>query len=338
MTNGFEHKLYESLVTNGEVYISQSKLENDTDVKQTGESLALSYQKENPFGKLFSSYSINMNQFDQTGGAGTGHGITNEPHIATELFPVQLDQTNIDTSTIKVKNSGGLFFQEGEDYTISVIGNRTYLNIITVGGVNPPNFTEGEQFFVDYNYTTSGDQTQDTLTQRFTIRQRFENGISAYYMHDRQDQTISPSDPNDEPDSFRTNTFGVDYTHKGLFLLAEYAKQESATLPWDSKRLEGRYSWSLNPQTTASVFASEQWLSFGGVAPRDTTLFRSGVEVFSRLIEKYSFSTRVNYRNETDSQFGPTQGWQANTELQYNYRRMNVTTGVEYSFLNRNDG
>ncbi len=155
-------------------------------------------------------------------------------------------------------------------------------------------------------------------------------------MYDKQDQTVSPSNTNNEPASFLTNTFGVDYTYKGLFLLAEYAKQESATLPWDSKRLEGRYSWAISNQTTASVFASDQWLSFGGVDPRDTTLFRSGVEVFSRLMEKYSFSTRVNYRDEKDSQFGPTQGWQARSELQYNYRRMNVTTGVEYSLLNRN--
>jgi hypothetical protein len=184
-TNGFEHKLYESLVTNGEVFISQSKPESNTDVKQNGESLAFSYQKENPFGKLLSSYSININHLEESGGAGASHGVTNEIHTATELFPVQLNQTNIDTSTIKVKNSGGLFFQEGEDYTVSVIGSRTYLNIITVGGVNPPNFTEGEQFFVDYSYTTSDNQTQDTLTQRFIIRQRFENGVSAYYMHNQ---------------------------------------------------------------------------------------------------------------------------------------------------------
>jgi len=336
LTNGFEHQLYESLITTGQAYISQSKLENNTDIKQTGESLAFAYQKENPLGKLFSVYSISMNQFDQTGGGGTGV-VLNESHIANDVFPVQLNQTNIDISTIEVKNSIGLLFQEGEDYTISVIGNRTFLNIITVGGVTPPNFTNGEQFFVDYNYTLSGDQSQDTVNQRFTIRQRFENGISVYYMHDRQDQTVSPSDANDEPDSFRTNTFGIDYTKKGLFLLAEYAKHDSATLPWDSKRVEGRYGWSISPQTTASVFASDQWLSFGGVDPYDTTLFLSGAEVFSRLMEKYSLSTRLNYRDETNSKSGPTTGWQLRSELQYNYRRLIVTTGVEYSLLSRSD-
>jgi hypothetical protein len=334
LTNGFEHQLYESLTTIGETYISQSKLESNTDVKQTGESLAFAYQKENPFGKLFGTYSINMNQFDQTGGGGTSV-VLNESHTATESFPVQLNQTNIETSTIIVKNSAGLVFQEGEDYTISVIGNRTYLNIITVGGVTPPNFINGEQFFVDYNYTLAGDTTTDTINQRFTLRQRFLNGISPYYMFDWQDQTVSPSEPNDFPDTFTTNTFGIDYTNKGLFLLAEYAKQESETLPWDSKRLEARYGWSLNARTMASVFASDQWLSFGGIDPYDTTLFLSGAEVFSRLMEKYSFSSRLNYRDQTNTQSGPTKGWQSRSELQYNYRRMTVTTGVEYSILDQ---
>ena len=41
------------------------------------------------------------------------------------------------------------------------------------------------------------------------------------------------------------------------------------------------------------------------------------------------------YRNEDDTRFGLTEGIQLNSELQYNFRQMNVVTGVEFNLLNR---
>jgi probable HAF family extracellular repeat protein len=80
--------------------------------------------------------------------------VLNERHIAAEMIPVELERVNIDPASILVKDSNGLFFQEGEDYRIRESGGRVLLEIITVGSVDPPHFTEGHEFFVDYAYFT----------------------------------------------------------------------------------------------------------------------------------------------------------------------------------------
>jgi len=335
-STGFVHELYESLTTTGELFGSKTSFNDNGEATQKGGSLGFNYRKKNLWGTFLASYSAVLTQFDQSTEIGSGF-ILNESHTATELFPVELNRTNIDISTIRVKDSGGLLFQEGEDYTISVINGRTFLRIITVGGLTPPNFIENQRFFVDYSFSTTSELQEETLSQSLSLRQRFNNGLSVYFRHQQQDQTVSSTDNTALPDNFQTNTFGTDYSRKGLFLLAEYSKQDSSTIPWDSKRVEGRYSWPISTQTTGVVFASEQWLSMAGLAPRDTTLFRTGAEVISRLMDKYSLASRINYRDETDTVSGPTQGIQFISELRYNYRQISATTGFEYDLLDRND-
>ena len=83
------------------------------------------------------------------------HIVVDEGHIATAFAPVELDHSNIDMSTIVVKDSTGLLlFNEGDDYSIIEIDGRTYLEIFIPpqGDSQVPNFTEGQESFVDYNY------------------------------------------------------------------------------------------------------------------------------------------------------------------------------------------
>jgi len=80
-----------------------------------------------------------------------------------------------------------------------------------------------------------------------------------------------------------------------------------------------------------------QWLDFGQPDARDVTLFKTGAEMFSRLSERYDISARVDYRDEDDTVFGTTRGFQMNSELRYNYRQLNVVAGVEYNTLSRRD-
>jgi hypothetical protein len=196
---GFEHKLYESLVTTANVFTSETDLDTQGDLTQHGGTMALNYRKNNPWGILLSTYTAGLTQSEQSGGAGTGV-VINESHTATELVPVELDRVNIDTSTIRVKDGAGLLFQEGEDYTITENNGRVWLNIITVGGAIPPNFTEGQEFFVDYNFFIEPERQEDTLRQNLTVRERFENGFSVYYAHRRQDEDVSSTVTEITPD------------------------------------------------------------------------------------------------------------------------------------------
>lgn len=331
---GFEHKLYESLVTTANVFTSETDLDTQGDLTQHGGTMALNYRKNNPWGILLSTYTAGLTQSEQSGGAGTGV-VINESHTATELVPVELDRVNIDTSTIRVKDGAGLLFQEGEDYTITENNGRVWLNIITVGGAIPPNFTEGQEFFVDYNFFIEPERQEDTLRQNLTVRERFENGFSVYYAHRRQDEDVSSTVTEITPDEYTVNTVGADYSNKGLFLQAEYSQEDSTQVPSTGKKVQGRYGWPINRDTSASVRALNHWLEFGQPDERDVVLFKTGAEIFSRLTDTYGVSARADYRDEDDTRFGTTRGFQFTSELQYNLRQLSVVTGVEFNTLNR---
>jgi hypothetical protein len=331
---GFEHKLYQSLLTKGNVFVSTTDLDAQGNLDQYGGSLAFNYRKSNPWGFLVGTYTTSLTRSEQSGGSGTGV-VINESHNATEIIPIELDRPNIDISSLRVKTSTGLLFQEGEDYTITQNNGRVWLNIITVGAAIPPNFTEGEEFFVDYNYFIEPERQEDTFRQNFTIRENFDNGLSVYYAHRRQDEDVTSTLTEITPDEFTVNTVGSEYTHKGLFLQAEYSEEDSTKIPSRSKKLHGRYSWSINNKTNANIRILNHWLNFSEPDARDVMLFKTGAEVFSRLTDTFSISARADFRDEDDTRFGTTRGFHVNSELQYNFRQLIITAGVEINSLNR---
>jgi hypothetical protein len=334
---GFEHRLYESLVTTGTLFASKTEVETTDgiqtsgDIKQQGGTLAFNYRKTNPWGILFSTYTAGLTKL--TGN--TGGIVTDEPHTVNEPFPVILNRTNIDISSIVVTDSTGLYtYTLGDDYTIEEIGDQVQLDII-IPGTSPPNIIDGQEILVDYKVFIESDRQEDTLRQNFTIRERLNNGVSLYYAHRRQSQDISSEAIRIIPDEYTVNTIGTDYTNKGLFLLAEYSKEDSTQIPSISKKIQGNYSWPINSDTNFNITALNQWLHFSEPDKRDVTLFRTGAEIFSRLTNEYSISARVNYRDEDDTRIGITRGFQIISELKYNFRQLSIFTGVEYNMLDR---
>jgi len=333
---GIEHRLFESLVTNADAFVSKTDLGLDGDLTQYGGILGLNYRKGNPWGILQSGYSASFTRSDQTGGSGTGV-VVGESHTATDLVPIELDRTNIDISTIRVRTASGSLFQQGDDYTITQSSGRVFLNTIVVGGAIPPNFTEGEEFLVDYEFIVEPERQEDTFRQHFTIRERFKNGVSLYYGLRTQQEDITSTVAHVIPDEYTAHTTGIDYTNKGLYLLAEYSTEASTLIPLTSEKLEGRYRWLIGPETTASVGLSNQWLNFGEPDARDVRLFEANAELFSRLTDNYSISGAAGYRDEEDTRFGVTRGFQFDSKLEYQYRQFTATIGAEINLLERRD-
>ena len=332
---GVEHHLYESLVTTADAFVSETDLSDQGTLDQHGGILGLNYHKQNPWGMLLSTYSGSYTASEQSGGGGTG-AVIDESHTAADIVPVQLNRTNIDVSSIQVKNGSGSFFQEGDDYTITEHDGRVWLNITTLGAI-PPNFTEGQEFFVDYTFFIEPERQEDTLRHNFTIRQRFGNGTSLYYAYRRQEQEVSSTLADITPDEYTVNTVAADYTHEGLFLLAEYSEEDSTQIPSMSTRLVGQYRWPLGPASSVSAGISQQWLDFGAPDDRDVRLLKADAKIFSRLTSAHSLSIGTDYRNEDDTRFGVTRGFQLDTELQYRYRQLSARLGAELSFLSRRD-
>jgi hypothetical protein len=334
---GFEHRLYESLVTTANLFASKTNVETtdglqtDGDIKQQGGTLSFNYRKNNPWGTLLSTYSAGLTELSGS----TGGIVTDEPHTVNEPLPVILNRTNIDTSTIVVTDSTGLHtYTERDDYTVEQINDQVQLDII-IPGVSPPNITDGQEILVDYEVLIEPDRQENTLRQYFTIRERLKNGLSLYYAHRRQEQDISSKIVEIIPDEYTVNTVGTDYTNKGLFLQAEYSREQSTQIPSTSKRIEGRYTWPIGRDTNLNMMVMNQWLNFGAPDKRDVTLFRSGAEIFTRLTNEYSLSARADYRDEDDTRIGVTRGFQFVSELKYNFRQLSILTGVEFNMLDR---
>ncbi len=333
---GIEHRLFESLVTNADAFISETDLGPDGKLTQYGGILGFNYRKLNPWGTLLSTYNASITRSDQTGGSGSGV-VVGEAHIASDVVPIELGQTNINLSTIRVRTAGGELFQQGDDYTISQSGGRVFITTIVVGGVIPPNFTEGQEFFVDYDYFVEAERQEDTFRQNFSIRERFRNGVSVYYGLRQQQESITSTVADIVPDEYLAHTFGIDYTNKGLYLLAEYSTEDSTLIPLTSTKLEGRYHWLLGPATTASLGLTNQWMDFGAPDARQVELFEATAELFSRLSDQYSISSSLDYRHEDDTRSGLTKGFQIDNKLEYRYRQFTATIGAELSFLERRD-
>lgn len=65
---GFEHRLYESLVTTANLFASTTdfestnSIETEGELKQKGGNLVFNYRKNNPWGTLLSTYSASLNE------------------------------------------------------------------------------------------------------------------------------------------------------------------------------------------------------------------------------------------------------------------------------------
>jgi len=334
---GFEHRLYESLVTTANLFASTTDfestngIETEGELKQKGGNLAFNYRKNNPWGTLVSTYSTSLNK--QSGNI--GGIVTDEPHTVIDPLPVTLNSTNIDISSIVVTDSTGKYtYTRGDDYIIEEINGQVQLEII-IPGTTPPNISDGQEILVDYKVLIEPDRQEDTHRQNFTIRERFNNGISVYYAHRRQREDVSSEVMEIIPDEYTVNTVGTDYTKKGLFLQAEYSEEDSTQIPSTGKKIQGRYSWPLNSTTNINVSVMNHWLDFSEPDEREVVLFKTGAEIFSRLTDEYSISARADYRDEDDTRFGITRGFQIRSELKYNFRQLSVLTGVELNMLDR---
>ncbi|MHC4324379.1 MAG: hypothetical protein ACYSUX_08910, partial [Planctomycetota bacterium] len=334
---GFEHRLYESLITTANIFASRTDFDStngsktEGDLKQHGGMLAFNYRKNNPWGILLSTYTASLTE--QSGS--TGGIVTGESHIVNDPLPVILNRMNIDTSSIVVTDSSGLnTYTRGDDYIVEEISGQVQLKIIIPGTI-PPNISNGQEILVNYIVFIEPDLRRDTLRQNFTIRERFKNGLSLYYAHRRQEEDISSKITEITPDEFTVNTVGTDYTNKGLFLQAEYRKEDSTKIPSTGKKIQGRYSIPVNSNTNVNMNILNHWLDFREPDERDVVLFKSGAEIFSRLTNEYNISVRADYRDENDTRFGITRGFQFSSELKYNYRQLSILAGVEFNMLKR---
>ncbi len=338
---GFRHQLYDSLITRGNVFIINSDSGNRGQTDRRGGGVSFNYRKRNPWGLLISSYSASIIKVEQRSTASEGI-VIEEPHTVPDILAprVELDRTSIISATIVVKHINGILeYQEGDDYEIIQSGGKTVLRLFIppIGGGAVPNFVANADFLVDYDYVIEPEQKEEILRQNFSIRQQFDNGLSLYYLQYREDQDISGNVADVVPDESRSDTYGVDYAIGKFDLSAVYNKVWSTSIPSTSKSVRGSYSWAMGDNISGVIQASSLWADFEETIPRDLTVHKIGAKIFGGLTDRHTVSAGIDYFDEKDNVFGPTEGLQFDINLEYNYRQLSVTSGIEFDFLKRED-
>lgn len=329
LESGFQHQLYESLFTTSRLFIFEN---NNNDITEDiwGGDLGFNYTKKNPWGRLRGNVRVAYQNLDQTGGSTTSP-IVNERHPFTQAgsLIILLDQRNIDPSTIVVMDSSRLTTYPVSYYTISEIGGYTEIQI-PLGGVI---YNDGDQdLSFDYSYVTDPERQEESLTELFTIRQEFENGLSIYYEHHVRTQDITTTESDFIPDEYVKNIFGVDYIKSGLKLQAEYRDEDTTRNPQIRKNISGSYLWPLDQDTQLNFFASNNWIKYTDESS-EIEQFSIGGGLLSQLSDRYRLISNVIFREDDDSRQGKTKGLDWSTELKYTFRQFSYSAGIEMSSL-----
>lgn len=152
----------DSLGGNLGLSLSDSKSTN-TESTNKGVNLGVSKNIDVSYGKYSLNYNAGYNIQDQT--AGIVPVLGDQYTLGVTL--VEINQSNIDTSTIIVSNTTRTqTYVEGigEDYTITVIGDQTFIEREITG-----NIADGQSIFIDYSYQTGGTIKYDQLTQTLNL-------------------------------------------------------------------------------------------------------------------------------------------------------------------------
>ncbi len=333
---GFNHQLYRNLNTNFNVFTIESEFGESSKATSQGGNLRFNYMRNNPWGLLLSNYSINMTMQESTSETGTGI-VTDESHVFDSSFPyITLDERNIVVSTIVVTNvAGDEVYTEGDDYTVSVIGDRVELTVTELGMVGW-NISDGDTLYVDYLFNVADSRQEDFVTQFFRIKQEFSNGWSVFYSHrNRTSEIDSDLETTPSDREYTTDTYGVDYKNKYLTLRAEHSSTESTENSSESDIVSAGLLWPLTPKTSLHGQISQSWLESSGTNSRETSVFRAEGGIRTSLTRHLRLSGDVELRDEENSDIGPTEGLRMGVALQYNRRALSVRAGWDSYSLER---
>jgi len=231
--------------------------------------------------------------------------------------------------------AGDEVYTEGDDYTVSVIGDRVELTVTELG-MDGWNISDGDTLYVDYLFNVEDSRQEDFVTQFFHIKQEFNNGWSVFYSHkDRSSQLDSDLETTPSDREYTTDTYGVNYEHKYLTLRAEHSDTKSTENSSESDIVSAGLFWPLTPRTSLHGQISQSWLESSGTNYRETSVFRAQGGIRTSLTRYLRLSGHVELRDEENSDIGPTEGLRMGVALQYNRRALSVRAGWDSYSLDR---
>ncbi len=329
---GFIHRLYQSLVTSGNVSASNiSESQSDFSSTELAADLNLDYRKRVPGGTFYSTLSLRASRQDNSARGSTSNVIDQNGTFA-DPSPIIISGTNVSPTGIVITDPSGLtIYQPGLDYTVTKFADRLEINRVIggmIGNLSP--------VLIDYLLLPQAGSIADTrfwlMSGRYEITRSFLKGLSLYASYSRQDQSVET----DDPGAFVPNTFddylaGIDYTIGALTFGAEGQRHESEVVPLDAQRYSVKYVRRFNDLSMAL---------YGNYTILDYRQTDNHIELFTISGQaRYQVSPRlfligtVLWRNQSDILGGNTRGFEQQLEAQWNYRQTSLYAQLRNSTL-----
>ncbi|GMV26473.1 MAG: hypothetical protein AMXMBFR58_25040 [Phycisphaerae bacterium] len=330
---GFRHKLYESLVTTGNIGASQLDVQDIFTSDEVFATLGVDYTKKVPYGRLNAGAGIGFVTQDN-GDRGSSLTVLNEPRTFNDPFPITITRQNIIESSIRVTAAGGFpVYQLGSDYTVDWFPDRVEISRVVGGAI-----ADGETVLISYEIGPEPGNTVDTVTNTVSLRYMVEEGwlrgLSPYVIYRRTDQDISAQDPSlFTADDVNSLTYGVEYRIGGLYLRAEQVNYDSTIQPYDSLRLEARYEQRFSRDSSLFLSAQHDTIEYRNAGQGEAELNRLEAKWNQGLGPSLDFSVDVIYRDEQESDGGSTNGLEEGLEISWRKRQTSMFVSLRNSNL-----
>ena len=235
MTNrlvaGFTHRLYQSLVTSGDIGVQKLDMSQGGGNTEYFGDLRTDYTKKVPFGLLtaFAGLALDHQANEATS---SPTSVVNSPVTFTDPFPVVIIGRNILPNSVVVTDTKGLFhYTPGIDYTLTSTPQRLEIDRTVNGRI-----ADGQTVDVDYTLAPQGANTVDThvfsFGGRYDIEQGFLKGLGVYGRVTRQNQDVTSNDVAAFiPNTFTDIVFGTDYRIGPLTLGADAKPTTAQFIP-----------------------------------------------------------------------------------------------------------
>src|SRR5262249_17621240 len=122
------------------------------------------------------------------------------------------------------------------------------------------------------------------------------------------------------PNSYQDYLMGTEYAFWTFRVGAEYQIHDADVNPFDAYRLYARYNQRLSLDTTASLIATYANVKYSQTS-ETVDLYTVSAVLEHRFTQNLYGQLTVLYRDEDDSGFGRTTGWEEQAELHFEYRQ-----------------
>jgi hypothetical protein len=260
-------------------------------------------------------------------GAGLSMEVLDERRTFRDPEPIVLANTNVAPGSIRITaEDRTTIYRAGDDYRIRVVGDQTEIERVPTGRI-----TDGQAVLIDYIWLLGGDFELDTTNHNFSVRQRFDFGLSPYYRLRRQDQEVTPEDAMGVvPEDIEAHIVGTEFERGPVRLIAEYEEHDSNINPYDAVRLSADLTHRLERAGTAKLRTRWTEIDRGGDQDRETKLLTVEGRYRQRIAEHLTVEGAVLYRTEDDSLSGDDEGVDVDLSLEWVIRDTELRVTYEY--------